>query len=346
MWNDALVSKHPKDIWNLVSVTRAPSFTWVSDVLWKLKPSLIVTSESIIHLGKQTTFQGPKYNLITKSKSWGSNVSEWKWILKIRKKNQQQPENKTACPRCIVWMISLVLICFFCGCLQCVLEHLDCYSACVSVGVIRKDILLPGVIDGGTVSDSPHTGLVLIISSKILPTTALGMAGHAAISSCDQWGQVRADLEAGASAGVHFLNVQLYGLPRTNGHRLLSVMQFETLIWAWVKAQTPRSTLSRWSDAESSSSILRSSENKRPIMADILKERKKMFPLRQFCCVYLPNRHLESHTHDQGVQVIKDADHWAGRASNPSLPPHLVKRKTAIKALLRWKHRLRKVSAL
>lgn len=132
------------------------------------------------------------------------------------------------------------------------------------------------VIDGGTVSDSPHTGLVLIISSKILPTTALGMAGHAAISSCDLWGQVRADLVVGASAGVHFLNGQLYGLPTTNGHKLLSVMPFETLIWAWVKAQTPRSTLSRWSDAESSSSILRSSENKEPIMAKILKERKTL----------------------------------------------------------------------
>lgn len=157
---------------------------------------------------------------------------------------KSQPKNKTACPRCIAWIISLVLICLFCGCLQCVLEHFDCYSSCVSVGVIRKDILLPAVIDGGTVSDSPHTGLVLIISSKILPTTAVGMAGHAAISSCDQWGQVRADLEVGASAGVHFLNVQLYGLPTTNGHTLLSVMLFETLIWAWVKAQTPRSTLS------------------------------------------------------------------------------------------------------
>lgn len=78
---------------------------------------------------------------------------------------------------------------------------------CVCVGVIRKNILLPGVIDGGVVTDSPHTGLVLIISSKILPTTALGMAGHAAISSYDQRGQVRADLDVGASAGVHFLNV-------------------------------------------------------------------------------------------------------------------------------------------
>lgn len=246
-----------------------------SDVLWKLKSSLIITSESIIHLGKQKTFQGRKYNLITKSKSWGSNVSEWKWILNITHTHthKNQLKNKTACPRCIVWIISLVLICFFCGCLQCVLEHLDCYSACVSVGVIRKDILLPGVIAGGTVSDSPHTGLALIISSKILPTTALGMAGHAAISSCDLWCQVRADLEVVASAGVHFLNGQLYGLPATNGHKLLSVMPFETLIWAWVKAQTPRSTLSRWSDAESSSSILRS-ENKEPIIAYILKERK------------------------------------------------------------------------
>lgn len=57
------------------------------------------------------------------------------------------------------------------------------------------------------VTDSPHAGLVFIISSKILPTTALGMAGHAAISSCDQHGQVRADMDGGASAGVHFLNV-------------------------------------------------------------------------------------------------------------------------------------------
>lgn len=179
---------------------------------------------------------------------------------------KKQPKNKTACPRCIIWINSLVLIGFFCGCLQCVLEHFDCYSSCVSVGVIRKDILLPGVIDGGTVSDSPHTGLVLIISSKIHPTTALGMAGHAAISSCGLWGPVRADLEVGASAGVHFLNGQLYGLPTTNGHKLLSVMPSETLIWAWVKAQTPRSTLSRWSDAESSSSILRSSVHKKPIM--------------------------------------------------------------------------------
>lgn len=191
-------------------------------------------------------------------------------------KKKTQPKNKTACPRRIIWIISLVLICFFCGCLQCVLEHFDCYSWCVSVGVIRKDILLPGVIDGGTVSDSPHTGLVLIIRSKILPATALGMAGHAAISSWDLRGPVRADLEVGASAGVHFLNGQLYGLPTTNGHKLMSVVPFETLIWAWVKAQTPRSTLSRWSDAESSPSILRSSENKKPIMPKILKEKKTL----------------------------------------------------------------------
>lgn len=50
-----------------------------------------------------------------------------------------------------------------------------------------------GVMDGGMVTDSPHTGLVLIISSKILPTAAGCMAGHAAISSGDQKGQVRAE---------------------------------------------------------------------------------------------------------------------------------------------------------
>lgn len=48
-------------------------------------------------------------------------------------------------------------------------------------------------MDGGTVTDSPHTGLVLIISSKILPTAARGTAGHASISSCDQKGQVWAE---------------------------------------------------------------------------------------------------------------------------------------------------------
>lgn len=95
-------------------------------------------------------------------------------------------------------------------------------------------------------------------------------------------GQVRADLDVWASAWVHFLNVQLYGLPTTNGHKWLWVMSLETLIWAWVKAQTPRSTLSRWSDAESSSSILRSSENR---FIKIKENSGGVSCLRYFYCV-------------------------------------------------------------
>lgn len=78
-----------------------------------------------------------------------------------------------------------------------------------------------------TVTDSPQTGLVLIISSKILPTTALGMTGHGSIASCNQQGQVRAEQGVGASAGVHFLNVQFYGSPTTAGQKTIvsNVMQ-------------------------------------------------------------------------------------------------------------------------
>lgn len=64
---------------------------------------------------------------------------------------------------------------------------------CALLSVSSEKCRLRGVMDGGGVTDSPHTGLVLIISSKILPTAAGGMAGHAAISSCDQKGQVRAE---------------------------------------------------------------------------------------------------------------------------------------------------------
>lgn len=84
-----------------LSVTRVPSFTRMSDVLWKLKPSLIITSESIIHLGKQTTFQGHKYNLITKCKSYSLRRRCFKIKVNTAKK-------QTACPCCIVWIFSFV----------------------------------------------------------------------------------------------------------------------------------------------------------------------------------------------------------------------------------------------
>lgn len=74
-----------------------------------------------------------------------------------------------------------------CGCLHYVLE----LSVLLSVSSGKRQ--LHEVMDEGNVTDSPHTGLVLIISSKILPTAARGMVGHAAISSCDQKGQVRAE---------------------------------------------------------------------------------------------------------------------------------------------------------
>lgn len=62
-----------------------------------------------------------------------------------------------------------------------------CYCWC------HQENVLHGVMDGETVTDSPHTGFVLIISSKILPTEVRGTAGHAAISSQDQKGHVRAE---------------------------------------------------------------------------------------------------------------------------------------------------------
>lgn len=65
----------------------------------------------------------------------------------------------------------------------------------VCVGVVTKMGYLCGSIeDGGMVTDSPHTGLLLSTSSKTLPTTDPGRAstyGHTAISTRDQQGQFR-----------------------------------------------------------------------------------------------------------------------------------------------------------
>lgn len=84
----------------------------------------------------------------------------------------------------------------------------------VCVGVVRRiSYLCRNVEDEGMVIDSPHTGLLLSTSSKIFPTTTLDMAstsGHAAISSCDQQDQVRADWGFGASARVPFIRSNIH----------------------------------------------------------------------------------------------------------------------------------------
>lgn len=83
-------------------------------------------------------------------------------------------------------------------------------SVWVRVGAVTSLGYLCGSIeDVGLVTDSPHTGSLLSTSSTTLPSTAPGTASstsaHAAITSRDQQGQVRADWDATASALVHFI---------------------------------------------------------------------------------------------------------------------------------------------
>lgn len=90
----------------------------------------------------------------------------------------------------------------------------------------------------GTV-EFPHVGLLLRISSKTLPTTAPGMtgtSGHAAISSCDRQGQVRADWGLGASAWGHF--IESSGYCEDLLHSLSSwwyIMIFDLAVLRWSK---------------------------------------------------------------------------------------------------------------
>lgn len=138
---------------------------------------------------------------------------------------------KTACPCCIirsakcvsfVYIFSSVMFLVLAACVYSVFWNFLIIILCVLLLVSSGKCLLHGVMDRGTVTDSPHTGLVLIISSKILPTAARGMAGHAAISSCAErakWGQSgRWSISWGP------FPLQLYGFPTIAGHKLVSVM--------------------------------------------------------------------------------------------------------------------------
>lgn len=113
---------------------------------------------------------------------------------------------------------------FFYHCSQCV----SYVSA--EVGSRRWAICVGSIEDGGVVTDSPHTGLLLSTSSKTLPTTDPGMAstsGHTAISTRDQQGQYGADRDCRASALVHFIRsrstVWFFSPTQTAEETLLSV---------------------------------------------------------------------------------------------------------------------------
>lgn len=183
----------------------------------------------------------------------------------------------------------------------------------------------------GVVSDSPHTWLLLSTSSKALPTTALGMAntsGHAAISSCDQQGRVRADSGFWASARVHFvwsnINASVNNV-ETNGLKIhfdlkLSLTPCNCLVtggaWCWI---TIKSQTTEEQCTINSTCFINWLQNSRKYVFSSWKRqgRKVNFP------------HIPS-----GCLQVTAAEREASSRLTPyawtmSLPPHLVKKETA-----------------